>query len=406
MFKCIFRIIKCEEEPIKLDKHKVIAQAFAQRKMINDNDGRCSISFHNSHQDPVGLNFDLNNDVDGDYYSSSWAAHLPKLVSRRGAIYHETSETSNRRNSTDSQISFFSLQRFVAVGSRRSSVDSQQFLSISEVKVTDSRVNKGKRRKKFTTRSRRRSEHHKKNRKDFDKSIKPRRSSTTSQESQMSIQLALHQFGLISNNTPLPNMERRSAFDKGVSSRRVESLLPFLTPNSLENADGTDENLSSEEKNSEICKDFKIENEKIVNESEDDDSEPEEHTKMIVPVETFERSRSKTSNKSSKSLSRNDKRKYSENQIKYKYEDENVLKQLLKKSKNDNEEKDRTSLEENLTSSVPLYSWNLKSAQLDQLNAREIATQTFPMLEIEEKRRMKGIQVSAKIHKKCKKLPK
>lgn len=280
---------------MKLDKHKVIAQAFAQRKMINDNDGRCSITFHDIHQDPAGLNFDLNNDVDGDYYSSSWAAHLPKLVSRRGAIYHETSETSNRRNSTDSQISFFSLQRVVAVGSRRSSWDS--YVSIGEVKVTDSRVNKGKRRKKFTTRSRRRSEHHKRNRKDFEKSIKSRRPSTTSQESQMSIQLALCRMGLAQNDIPLPNMERRSAFDKGVSSKNVDSLFPFLLPNALENVYCSDKNLSSEEKNnSEVYKD-KNENDQINNDSEDDDSEPEENTKMIEPVETYERSRSKTTRK-------------------------------------------------------------------------------------------------------------
>jgi smoothened protein len=42
-----------KDEPAKLKKHKVIAQAFAKRKMLNS-DGRLSISIHNTYQDPVG----------------------------------------------------------------------------------------------------------------------------------------------------------------------------------------------------------------------------------------------------------------------------------------------------------------------------------------------------------------
>jgi hypothetical protein len=41
------------EEPVRLKKHKVIAQAFAKRKMFN-NAGRLSISFHSTYEDPVG----------------------------------------------------------------------------------------------------------------------------------------------------------------------------------------------------------------------------------------------------------------------------------------------------------------------------------------------------------------
>lgn len=92
------------------------------------------------------------------------------------------------------------------------------------------------------------------------------------------------------------------------------------------------------------------------------------------------------SNKSSKSLSRNDKRKFSECSNKYNHEDEIVLKQLLKKSKNYSiEEKDKKLTIGDLASSISSYGRNLKSIQLDQLNAREISTQTFPMLDPEEK---------------------
>jgi hypothetical protein len=44
------------EEPVRLKKHKVIAQAFAKRKMFN-NAGRLSISFHSTYEDPVGKLF-------------------------------------------------------------------------------------------------------------------------------------------------------------------------------------------------------------------------------------------------------------------------------------------------------------------------------------------------------------
>jgi len=44
------------EEPVRLQKHKVIAQAFAKRKMFNKA-GRLSLSFHSTHEDPVGKLF-------------------------------------------------------------------------------------------------------------------------------------------------------------------------------------------------------------------------------------------------------------------------------------------------------------------------------------------------------------
>jgi hypothetical protein len=44
------------EEPVRLKKHKVIAQAFAKRKTFN-NAGRLSISFHSTYEDPVGKLF-------------------------------------------------------------------------------------------------------------------------------------------------------------------------------------------------------------------------------------------------------------------------------------------------------------------------------------------------------------
>lgn len=42
-----------EDEPVKMKKHKVIAQVFAKRQAFN-RAGRISISFHSTHDDPVG----------------------------------------------------------------------------------------------------------------------------------------------------------------------------------------------------------------------------------------------------------------------------------------------------------------------------------------------------------------
>ncbi|XP_046396716.1 protein smoothened isoform X2 [Ischnura elegans] len=130
------------DEPVRLQKHKVIARAFAKRKEF-DQGGRLSISFHTTHEDPVGLEFDLNSvgAASGDL-SSAWAAALPHLVMRRGAIAGATGlgmggpnsfSSQVRRNSMDSEISY-SVRR-LSVESRRHSLDSQVSVQISEVKA-------------------------------------------------------------------------------------------------------------------------------------------------------------------------------------------------------------------------------------------------------------------------------
>lgn len=51
LFCCrVFR--KPSNRPVKLKKHKVIAKAFEKRKELNN--GRLSISFASTHEDPLG----------------------------------------------------------------------------------------------------------------------------------------------------------------------------------------------------------------------------------------------------------------------------------------------------------------------------------------------------------------
>uniref|UniRef100_A0A182UA20 Protein smoothened n=1 Tax=Anopheles melas TaxID=34690 RepID=A0A182UA20_9DIPT len=122
------------DEPVKLQKHKVIAQAFAKRKEFQ-NQGRLSISFHNSHTDPVGLKFDITSAIGSHDFSSTWANNLPRFVNRRCALTGAATSSSHdpRKNSVDSEISF--SVRHVSVESRRNSIDSQVSVKIAEVKT-------------------------------------------------------------------------------------------------------------------------------------------------------------------------------------------------------------------------------------------------------------------------------
>ncbi|XP_066597642.1 protein smoothened [Prorops nasuta] len=382
------------EEPIRLKKHKVIAQAFAKRKTFN-NAGRLSISFHNTHEDPVGLNFDLNSVASQDF-SSTWAAALPKLVTRRGALVGTTgSVSSNRRNSVDSEISF-SVRR-VSVESRRNSLDSQISVQIAELKTTrkvasstmpGSRARRAKRRR------------------DFGKSrsgkVGPlfRRGSTTSQESQLGAQIlsALTIGGPKAPPIQVPNMKRRSA-SAGLDERTLNlknfdrntgMMLPFLFPGQSV----SDENLTSEEKRQEIDNNVDVEAGNVDKDddrlSDSDDSQPDEETKMLEPEEPVERSKSKSSNKS---YNHDGSRK-----SKYLLQDETILKHLLQESsdiklKNEGlESKDYRKvavgdLAESLTSCCPELTRLMQSDC--QSNAREMATQTSLPLDILEMEELK-----------------
>lgn len=75
------------------------------------------------HTDPAGLHFELNS---ADEMSSTWAANLPRLVNRRGALMPE----SVSRNSEMS----YSLQH-ISIESRHNSGESQLSVQISELKV-------------------------------------------------------------------------------------------------------------------------------------------------------------------------------------------------------------------------------------------------------------------------------
>lgn len=392
-FLLICRIFnrESEEPPIRLSKHKLIAHLFANRKTFNKA-GRLSISFHNTHADPVGLNFDLNSAASQDF-STTWAAALPKLVTRRGALVGGTtgSVSSNRRNSVDSEISY--SFRCVSMESRRNSLDSQISVQIAQVKTT----------RKVASRSRGRRG---KSRRDFGKSrsakIDPlsRRGSTTSQDSQLMVQVPIQ----------MPNMGRRlgnAGLDertlKIIDTKNTGMLLPFL----LRGQSGSDENLSSDEKRHQDMtdKDVEVEVGNMEKEDEQDSdsesSQSEDEVKMLDPENAHERNKNKErSNKNCKTYNHEGDRRNRESghRSKYVLQDEAILKHLLQeasdiKVKNENEKKDvyrkavMSDLDSSLNSCYPELTRLLQSD--GQTNAREMATQTSLPLDILEMEELK-----------------
>ncbi|KAL1513553.1 hypothetical protein ABEB36_002952 [Hypothenemus hampei] len=121
----------CEvEEPIKVQKHRIIVRAFAGRKLFNE-DGRISI-FSQNHTDPVGLQFELNSAASNDL-STAFAKNLPRLVNRRPAIPNDVvAESYNPSLDSDYSVNY----RHVRIESRRNSSDSQVSVQIAELKAT------------------------------------------------------------------------------------------------------------------------------------------------------------------------------------------------------------------------------------------------------------------------------
>ncbi|EDS37618.1 smoothened [Culex quinquefasciatus] len=215
------------EEPVKLQKHKVIAQAFAKRKEFQ-NQGRLSISFHNSHTDPVGLKFDINSAIGSHDFSSTWANNLPRFVNRRYALTGAATSSSHdpRKNSVDSEISF--SVRHVSVESRRNSIDSQVSVKIAEMKTkVASRSRAGVSSSKHQHKSRHQ------RRRDFTASGRrySRKESSTSVESQIitAIQKGRHSSSGNSQFFGATNMQRRT----GIGGMDADQLNDFISNGKL-----------------------------------------------------------------------------------------------------------------------------------------------------------------------------
>ncbi|XP_033726816.1 smoothened homolog [Pecten maximus] len=142
---------KPSNKPVKMKKHKMIAKAFERRKDMNN--GRMSISFGSTHDDPLGMKFDLNS-VSSHEMSSNFANAMPKLVRRRGGMIMPTAGTLRRYS--DSDIGSMASK----MASRRQSLDSQLSEAQGQFHQSDQsedmKGGKKKRRKKKRKKSKKR----------------------------------------------------------------------------------------------------------------------------------------------------------------------------------------------------------------------------------------------------------
>ncbi|ODN01519.1 Smoothened [Orchesella cincta] len=124
-----------------MQKHRLISQAFSKRHQLPAK-GRLSLSLQSTHDDPMGFNKLLdpthlckNGDMeqsqqlnhtgtDADDINSEWAAALPHLLSRRGALVppHSSNSVScvsedSRRPSCDSNMSELAARNLQSSGS-------------------------------------------------------------------------------------------------------------------------------------------------------------------------------------------------------------------------------------------------------------------------------------------------
>nr|CAI5822276.1 unnamed protein product [Callosobruchus analis] len=208
----------CEvEEPMKLPKHKIIAQAFAKRKKFNEG-GQISILCQN-HTDPVGLHFELNSAASNEL-STTWAANLARFVNRRGAVPNEIANSiSSNNQSLDSEVSL--NVRHVSIESRRNSGDSQLSVQIAELKAT----------RKVKSRRHHRSTHKRYCRRNsrnlVNSSSKPSRS-TTKRDSSTSLDSHLQLINALTHTGDIkgfaPNLNRRVA-NAGLDGQHIQQLL-------------------------------------------------------------------------------------------------------------------------------------------------------------------------------------
>ncbi|KAF2895830.1 hypothetical protein ILUMI_10339, partial [Ignelater luminosus] len=220
-------------EPLKFQKHKIIAQAFEKRKIYKEGH---EISIEpQQHTDPVGLHFDLNSGASNEL-SSMWKKSLSRFVYRRGAI----PEVVICSQSSNSEMSY-SLQQ-ISIESKCNSGDSH--ISELATKINSYVHKKRVRRKKNTSRG-----SYDFNRRSCHSKVSRKGSSTTSLDSHLGMQL-LNIFSKTSNcKTIEPNLNRRRMANAGLEEQNITSLLAHAGPivskeKHLQTSESEDEKMS------------------------------------------------------------------------------------------------------------------------------------------------------------------
>lgn len=129
-----------EDDKFTKPKHRIIADAYAKRM-----DDVVSVSIENSHTDPAGINFDMNdlNSVESNAMGATLTNYMYNMINRRNAatsseirLPAQIVKCATYGSSCESEMSV-TIQRYsVSVQeSRRSSVDSQVSFKMSETEI-------------------------------------------------------------------------------------------------------------------------------------------------------------------------------------------------------------------------------------------------------------------------------
>ncbi|EDW03985.1 protein smoothened [Drosophila grimshawi] len=292
-------------EEVKMAKHKVIAQTWAKRKVFVDK-GRLSITLHNTHTDPVGLNFDVNdlNSSETNAMSSTWMHYLPKCVIRRAALTGVTTGNTNsssqgqpaagRKNSLDSEISV--SVRHVSVESRRNSVDSQVSVKIAEMKTkVASRSRHGHGKHGYASSSNKRTQR----RRDFyaassgrakcNSAGRGRRESSTSVESQVialkktTYPNASHKVNMFAQSTKKHNSHTRRNADPSIITDFIQKngqfILPFLQNQGMTTSSDEEDNSRTSLK----IRDLNVVVKQELSDDDDDDVDDDDDLDIAAP---------------------------------------------------------------------------------------------------------------------------
>lgn len=139
--KKLGREVKGEDVKHPKAKHRIIADAYRLR-----NNDVISVSIQNYHTDPAGLNFDMNNmnSTESDAMGATLTNYMYNMITRRNAVanvdFHGRKVNCDPYGSScDSEISLTVTKKrysFSVQESRRSSVDSQVSVKMSETEFT------------------------------------------------------------------------------------------------------------------------------------------------------------------------------------------------------------------------------------------------------------------------------
>lgn len=226
---------------MKLQKHKIIAEAFTKRKKFNQG-GRIEIECQN-YSDPVGLHFDLNSAASNGL-STTFVANLPRLVNRRGAMINDNAySVSSNNHSLDSEVSL--NVRHVSIESRCNSGDSQLSVQIAELKATR-KVNGRRHRNRL-----RRKHEFRRNSRDVGASSRRLSKTGNKKGSSTSLDSHLQLINALTNTCDVktlgPNLKRRTG-NAGLDGQHINNLLSngkLVIPYNMNVKSGSeDENVS------------------------------------------------------------------------------------------------------------------------------------------------------------------